>query len=389
MSSPIQKPKGIYSHPPEGRLISCPHCNKILNQHLSRPVPSLKGIDANRNEFEKMGKVVDLFELGSTSEMEEKIKQAVEEASLEAQIEAGDIYVPQIPEIVREFEQVQTGQARPEKQERMVAPGAKPKPIPPKPSYNAGSLEVMDHPIIGGKVTICVLLYGEDHHALHRRCLTSICEIVPPSRMDLRVACNQIGLETENYLKTLPITKIYRDYKNRRKYPAMRQMFWDSKDPIETKYVIWFDDDSYALNKDWMSILCQVIVNQKPRDKVGMYGCRMMHPLQQMPNRPDPRDWFRSAPWFKGKEFQNKRGAEVPGGQNIHFAVGGFWAISLECLKACDIPDTRLSHNGGDICIGCQVWQNNFKIKMFNEKKQYIKTSGAPRRGFRERFPYY
>ena len=54
-----------------------------------------------------------------------------------------------------------------------------------------------------------------------------------------------------------------------------------------------------------------------------------------------------------------------------------------------DLPDTRLIHNGGDICIGEQIYQSGFKMKQFNESKQYIHTSAAPRRGYREKFPWY
>lgn len=377
---PIQEPKGTYSQPPEGELIRCPHCNKILNHHAVVPAVPI-GDNGNRE-------VINLF-----GQPEKPVPPPKPDVPSKA-IASGDIFVPEQPKVIGAFEQVATGQARPDKQELHVIPGMKPKQLPPQPKHPAaqgGKLQVLDNPIIGGKITVCVLLYGEDHHALHRRCLNSICQTVPPSRIDLRVACNQVGLETTNYLNTLPVTKQYVDHKNRRKYPAMRQMFFDAQQPIETNYVIWFDDDSYVLNPDWLSILAQTIVNQKPRDKIGMYGYKMFHPLDltQRPGGPDPRAWFKAAKWFKNLDFRNKQGRGVPNGSKIHFVVGGFWAISREAIIACDIPDARLNHNGGDITIGEQLYQGGYKMKQFNENKQYVKTSGAPRRGFRERFPFY
>lgn len=367
---PVSKAKGTYQNPPDGQIPDwkCPHCG------------------TNLEHFKTSERVVAVPETKAEKPLDVKTLEAVAE---------GDLFVQNVPpQVVREFEQVQTGQARPEKRDTHVIPGMTPKPKPapkppaPQPDRN-NHLSVLDNPIIGGKVTICVLLYGQEHYALHRRCLTSICETVPPSRMDLRVACNQVGLETTNYLRSLPITKIYEDFKNRRKYPAMREMFWDDSCRIDTNYVVWFDDDSYVLNPQWLGVLGQVITAQRPKDRVGCYGHKMIHPLNSRPSTGDPRQWFRNADWFRGKSFQDKQGRDSPNGMMVHFPVGGFWCISTEAIRSCNIPDTRLNHNGGDVCIGEQLHQNGFKTKMFNEKKQYIKTSGAPRRGFTEKFLWH
>lgn len=377
MSQPVQPPKGSYSRPVEGPLHSCPHCGKILNQHLA----SQPGGDSIRDNG-----IVPLPPLPED--------QGVHATPLAELTAGGDVYVPQSePELVRRPEQVATNQHRPDKAREHVIPGMRPRETPPPgPALQhrqTGALQALDHPVIGGKVTICVCCFGEEHHNLHRRCLNSIVHSVPPSRMDLRIIANQVGLQSTNYFNSLPVTKIYQDYKNRRKYPAMRQVFWDSKQPIDTNFVIWFDDDSYVRNEVWLSILAQTIAAQKPQERVGMYGGLMYHPLQRRSPEQDPRLWFRNAPWFRNKDFRNQQGRGVPNGDKIHFCVGGFWCLSVEAMRACQIPDTRLNHNGGDICIGEQLWQGGFKMKQFNEKKQYIHTSAAPRRGFSERFPWY
>ena len=305
--------------------------------------------------------------------------------------EIGDVWTAE-PQIVRQSELMDSGQARPEKGKAFSYPIAMQKEQPKTATVAAaGNHELLDDPRIGGKVTICVLLYGEnsekfDH--LHRRCLNSIVSTVPPSRMDLRIAMNQTALSTQNYVKTLPVSKTYIDYKNRRKYPAMREMFWDKEDPITTRWVIWFDDDSYVRNPSWLQALAECILAQPESSNVGMLGQKMRHPLRGVNTNKDPRDWFKAGSWWKGREFRNKRGQPAPNGDQIHFVVGGFWAISLEAIKACDIPDTRLRHNGGDCLIGEQLYQNGFQMKQFNDEKKFVHTSAAPRRGYREKFPW-
>jgi hypothetical protein len=59
--------------------------------------------------------------------------------------------------------------------------------------------------------------------------------------------------------------------------------------------------------------------------------------------------------------------------------------VKLECIRECDIPDIRLSHNGGDVCIGEQMWQNNWNLKSWNADKRVILWSSVPRRGHSEK----
>lgn len=380
MTQPVQDPTGNYKRPLEGPLLTCPHCNKILNQHFA---PGAVQGAANVDSIPDSG-IVDLP--GRAVPPPEPVPQAL--------VDSGDVFIPDpSPQVIRRPEQVKTGQARPEKGRGHVIHGMTPKQTPatpPPPQHaQAGALSVLDHPVIGGKVTIVVCCYGEEHENLHRRCLNSIVKTVPPSRMDLRIIANQVGVGSTNYFNALPYTKIYPDYKHRRKYPAMRQVFWDKEQPIDTNFVIWFDDDSYVRNEAWLSVLAQVITTQRPADRVGMYGFKMFHPLQRPDPRKDPRAWFRNAAWHKGLDFRNANGRSAPNGNKVHFVVGGFWAISTECIRAADIPDTRLNHNGGDITIGEQIYQAGYKMKQFNENKQYVHTSAAPRRGFKEKFPWY
>lgn len=250
---------------------------------------------------------------------------------------------------------------------------------PPAVGMEATGLQ---HPLLGGKLTVFVLCYG-DYLSLHKRCLESILNTLPANQLDLRVganACSQASLE---YLAGLPITKLYSSPENRKKYPVMREMFYDPDCPITTKYVCWFDDDSYACNTQWVARLSECIVNNHPHGS-RLYGIRFVHRLDNAAQA----NWFRQASWFHNVNWQMMNGAGAPNGNCIPFVAGGFWALATECLRQTTIPDVRLNHNGGDITIGAQVHQLGYKIKDFNRDKVYVFSSGAPRRGYEEVFPW-
>lgn len=253
------------------------------------------------------------------------------------------------------------------------------------------NLAILDHHTIGGKVTICVLCYGP-HTDLARKCLSSIMATVPAERMDLRVATNEAAPTTIDYLKTLPISKLYINSTNRHKYPVMREMFWDTLRPIETNYVIWFDDDTWAVQPNWLSDLAQSIIDGQPYG-YRLYGTLLSHDLAMYAkNGGRPADWFRAAGWYRGKQFRARGGAhETPNGSAIDFAVGWCWALATETMRQADIPDVRLGHNGGDITIGEQVHQTGFLIKQWNKGKKLIACPSREqggRRGYSEKFPW-
>jgi ADP-heptose:LPS heptosyltransferase len=272
-----------------------------------------------------------------------------------------------------------------------------PRPAPVKPVVAAPkapppqNLRLIDNPIIGGKFTVCVLCYGP-YPELAKKCITSIVESVPAERLDLRVACNEVSQETLQFLKTMPITRTYINEKNRKKYPVMREMLHDKTCPIDTNYVLWFDDDTQIVDPNWMVRLTEVIVGNHSQG-CRMFGVRMIHDLKAYAkngNRPDR--WFKEASWYQGRNFRVRRhNTEAPNGTIIEFAVGWFWALAMETVRRGDIPDVRLNHNGGDITIGEQVHQAGGKIKMFNKGKVFVwcptKEQGG-RRGFEERFPW-
>jgi ADP-heptose:LPS heptosyltransferase len=249
----------------------------------------------------------------------------------------------------------------------------------------------MDNDIIGGKFTAFVLCYGP-YTELARKCITSLCATVPPDRLDLRVATNDVPEATLDFLKSMPITKIYRNTENRHKYPVMRDMFWDQKNPITTNYLLWFDDDTWIVQPNWIDDLCMNIVNYHHYD-FRMYGNIMYHDLKPYnKNGNNPKDWFKEASWHTGKDLRVRGNAhEAANGSVIDFAVGWCWALEVAAMRKANIPDVRLGHNGGDITIGEQLHQAGYQIKQWNRGKKLVACPSRQqggRRGYSERFPW-
>lgn len=256
-------------------------------------------------------------------------------------------------------------------------------PVVTQPPEQAAS-DIYDHPAIGGKFTTFVLLYGPSaYHPMHKRCLDAIISTVPPGRLDLRVGSNELCHETRAYVNQLQdagtISKHYRHTTNDKKYPVMREMFYDPDHPITTKWLLWFDDDSIAgRNPQWLQYLSQQIIAGADHN-CHMYGARFIWTLQR-----GQAEWIKTRPWYRKRPFRTATGKPVTGGDKIIFAAGGFWALSTEAMRACDIPDVELQHNGGDYTIGEQLYQGGYEMRAWNGQKQFVHTSSVPRRGLSE-----
>lgn len=254
-----------------------------------------------------------------------------------------------------------------------------PAAVPTTMPTNAVDKDIYADPVIGGKFTICVLFYGPaQYHGLHMRCLNSIISTCPPNRIDLRVGSNELCEETCAVLDRLVdhkvITKHYRHHENAFKYPVMREMFHDPERPIETNYLIWFDDDSIAdRNPQWLSLLTQTIV---ANPDAGLFGADMTIRLSA-----SQQQTYRSRPWYRGLPFRMKNHKPAPNGDNTVFVAGGFFCIKTAAMRAADVPDITLTHNGGDYTIGEQLYQTGYGVVGWNRQKQFIHTSSVARRG--------
>lgn len=240
---------------------------------------------------------------------------------------------------------------------------------------------VVDSSYIEGKVTLCVLLYG-NYAEMHKLCLSALKDTTSPEKLQLRVYCNAVCPETmafcNNLVKEGVIHKLYVSETNKFKYPCMREMFHDDKDPITTKWTVWFDDDTMC-NVDplWFDKMCSAINAGAASDpNFGMLG-----PIYHFAMQPKHAEWVKKADWYKGRQFRDRRGEGMVNGNKIFFCTGSCWAIKTEAIKKANIPDVRLTHNGGDICIGEQIWQNGYTLKPWNGDKKTVCWSSRPRRG--------
>lgn len=254
------------------------------------------------------------------------------------------------------------------------------------PLNDAPDVPLLDNPILGGKITLAMVLYG-NYHQLHVRLLESLLKTVPLHRAQLRVGLNEVCEETQAYLRTwlakgYPV-ELYNHPENAKKYPVMREMLHSPDKPLRTNYLVWFDDDSYVVQDNWLSTLAETIIHAHPQG-YRLYGALFKHSLRSRTEA----GWFQQAGWHRGRPFQDDRQRDTPNGDKIWFVAGGFWACASDVVKSCDIPDPRLYHNGGDITIGEQVHQGGWKIKAFNTGKTHVHSSGAPRRGYSEEFPW-
>lgn len=225
----------------------------------------------------------------------------------------------------------------------------------------------LDNQTLGGKLTVCVLCYG-DYFDMHQRCLDSILRTIPVDRLDLRIAANCVGQASLNYLKTLPATKIYQYHTNRYKYPIMRDMFYDASAPIETNYVAWFDDNCYVQHNNWVNIFAYDVQNQPPN--VAMYGIKLWYAFDF--ESEDPRTWIEQQDWHKGRHLRTKKGTPAPNGDCSHFCADWFFLAKTDVMTRCAFPPIGAEQKGGDILIGEMLYQNGYAIKTFNAAKSVV-----------------
>jgi len=234
---------------------------------------------------------------------------------------------------------------------------------------------VFDHPTIGGRLSIVVLMYG-DYFPMHRECLTRILDTTPVANRSIRVFGNQICHETSVMLARLmgsgvdcsDISTV-----NRKKYPVMRQALRArALSPLD-RWLVWFDDDSIVEDDTWFTKLAEKIV-ETTNTRYKMIG-----DLAEVTFADSQVRWMHSRPWYHGLPFMTRNEKPI-----MWFCPGGFWAMETATALALDIPDIDLAHNGGDYMIGAQIWQGGYDIMPFNAERKYVRTSAYPRRGLNE-----
>jgi hypothetical protein len=225
------------------------------------------------------------------------------------------------------------------------------------------------------KTTVCCLLYG-DYPQLAERCLTPLSKLYELG-VDTRIGCNDVSAGTEAVVNRLfdPAKgklSLLHERPQVYKYPMMRRLFECS--PITTKYVTWFDDDSYikAHPEDWVRRL-EAFMDSTSSDMVGS--------VYTMPVLPGQDQWRRlHCDWFLDRKRDHAY---------TKFATGGWWAIKADVIKRYDWPHRSLKHRGGDVLLGELIFQQSLTLSRYKDGVAINadangKESASKRRGYDE-----
>ena len=205
-------------------------------------------------------------------------------------------------------------------------------------------------------VTICVICFGQ-HPALAQRFITNLYRYTRPDCFSLRIGLNAVCEETTELAHAAAREHgniwIHSEPRNIFKSPLMARLF--SLKPIETDWVIWFDDDSFPYRQDWLQGLCLRIEMQPD---VDIWGNTFFTYAGE-----EVVQFIRTASWFRGKPFNHvEPSGEWSERPLLSFVEGGFWAGRAEVLKALEWPDPRLLLNGEDYIFGEALRQNGYTI---------------------------
>ncbi len=250
-------------------------------------------------------------------------------------------------------------------------------PVPPRAEASVKLVtqaDPFDDPAIGGRFTICMVMYG-DHLELQQESLVSILKTVPPNRRQIRIAANAVTPVCVTWLKQLQergeIQHLVINETNIFKYPAMQQLLAHDAGLLD-QWVVWFDDDTIA-DKDprWARRLCEGLVQLPP-------DCAAAGDVLYSKISPVQKAYYATRPWWKDKPLQNDQRQSAPDGRTVFFLHGGWWVMRSSVIRELDIPDPLLKNNGGDICIGEMLHQNGYKIAKL---QAIVRISTAKRRG--------
>lgn len=212
--------------------------------------------------------------------------------------------------------------------------------------------------------TICVLCYGP-HLELADRFLGSLYRCTDPKSFTLRAGLNAVVPATaalfEEYSRRFGNIEIFRSEDNLFKSPMMRRMFYEQ--PLETEWVIWFDDDSYVERADWLQRLA-VKIQCEP--DVAQWGKQFVLWRQDA----EIGTFIENAPWYRGLPVPRQTDPNGVESYEFHFATGGFWAIKTEVIRALDWPEPRIRQAGEDYILGEALRQNGYRKGSFDRGLQ-------------------
>lgn len=204
--------------------------------------------------------------------------------------------------------------------------------------------------------TVFALFYG-DYPELASRCLNSL-KLLPHGCAELRVGLNAVpeSSETQRIVRAmvderhLVESNIYESSENIHKYPLMRRMFHDPDNPVDTPYIMWFDDDSFLRTDECSNF-------EAWSTELAGYLCdfAMLGAVYKLGLAGKQKEYVEDQSWYNGK----------PVGKNFTFITGGWWCLRAEVVSAFDWPPPDLDHRGGDALLGELLRQHDYSIKHF------------------------
>jgi SAM-dependent methyltransferase len=200
----------------------------------------------------------------------------------------------------------------------------------------------------------------------------------PKGQYKLIVGANAINEETRSYLVTMKkrkwIHELIISEKNLNKCPMMRKMFQN----IDTKYIWWFDDDSYIIQPDAFDQRLKMA--EEADENTVMWGHVFFFGHERdFSYSTDVVGFVKKAAWYKGLEppSWNKggKGEDDFEGRGIgdgrwFFITGGSWFIRTSTIKILDWPDPNLIKRNDDVFLCEAIRQQGWNF-------QDIGTSGV------------
>lgn len=214
--------------------------------------------------------------------------------------------------------------------------------------------------------TACVLLYG-DHPDLAARFFDAWERY--GNGLELRVGLNACSPATVDLVELAaardPGIRVVRSTTNLGKPPMMRRLFRLA--PIDTEWVVWFDDDSFPYRADWCASLAVAIEAQPDAVMLGI--------VAEVDVDERLRRRIELAPWYRGRALLP---TDLPGRMGrIEFVLGGFWALRTEWVGRLDWPHGPMTHSEDDYLLGEAIRQHGGQLGHF---RSGVKVDTAPRR---------
>ena len=222
-------------------------------------------------------------------------------------------------------------------------------------------------------ITLALLLHG-DNAEQHHRFLRSLSRNTDLSRVELRVLLCGVGPFTVTRAEQLDPFKVYWIGRPRGKYAALRQLFHDTQHRLTTRWLVFADDATRFLRRDWLDELKQVIsgvVVENP--KVAMVGRKYSRRLRT----PAERAWFEEAPWNTGQVLYDVNGRLCASGDRVHYTGPNFFAIQTRAIRHTGAPDHRVDHSGGGLVLCEQLRQAGWPSRSWAAQGQYVSVDEA------------